>query len=193
MKKYFILISVFTGVVFSIFLVRSISISYNSLQRADEDINARWANVVNQYKRRTDLVPNLVRVVKAYAKHEKDLFDEIAQARASILREENNLAAYQSAQNSMSNALSKLMLIAERYPMLNSDEAFLSLQAQLEGTENRISYARSKYIQAVNHYNILVRSVPTNWIAGYLNYKVKPNFSLGNNNTKATMPPSVEL
>ena len=178
-----LLILVLTAGVVSFLGVRN----YNRLQAADEEANAGWAHVVNQYQRRADLVPNLVRVVQAYASHERALFREVAEARAAamgvrtdaaMLGDPKRLGEYQAAQDNMHRALSKLLMIAEGYPELRSNESFLDLQVQLEGTENRISHARDKYIFAVSSFNVLVRSFPSNLLARSLNYAVRPNFGL---------------
>lgn len=171
--------------------------NYNALQVADEQVNAGWAHVVNQYQRRADLVPNLVRVVQAYAVHERALFKEVAEARAAALAvrpdadlpgDPQRLGEYQAAQENMRQALSKVLLIAERYPELRSNESFLDLQAQLEGTENRISYARDKYIYAVSTFNMMVRSFPTNLIASRLNYAARPSLVLESGSSAETAP-----
>ncbi|MCO6413365.1 MAG: LemA family protein [Thiogranum sp.] len=170
---------------------------YNYLQLADEEVDAGWAHVVNQYQRRADLVPNLVRVVQAYAVHERTLFRDVAQARAAavqitpnaeLFRDPGRLREYQQAQDNMREAISRLLIVAERYPELRANESFLDLQAQLEGTENRISYARDKYIFAVRSFNVLVRSFPSNLLARRLNYDVHPNLGLESGSTAATAP-----
>jgi LemA protein len=170
---------------------------YNRLQAADEQVSAGWAHVVNQYQRRADLVPGLARIVQAYARHESGLFQEIAETRsdalsvkptAALLKDPQALAEYQSAQDHVGAVVSRLLLIAERYPELRSDQAFLDLQAQLEGTENRVTYARGRYIQAVSQFNIMVRSIPTNWIARWLDYGTRPTFTLTAGSAVATAP-----
>jgi LemA protein len=191
-----------SGMAISVALLVTASRSYNELQRTDEEVSTRWAYVVNQYQRRADLVPNLVRVVQAYAKHERELFVDIARARTAALgvkptlelpKDPQRLAEYQAAQDRMGKALSRLLLMVERYPELRSNEAFLGLQAQLEGTENRITYARDKYIQAVNNFNIIVRTIPSNLIATQFNYQVRPNFVLSDRYSTADTPPEVNL
>lgn len=170
---------------------------YNNLQLADEEIDAGWAHVVNQYQRRADLVPNLVRVVQAYAVHERTLFKDVAQARAAavqitpdaeLFRDPRRFRQYQQAQDNMREAISRLLIVAARYPELRANESFLDLQAQLEGTENRISYARDKYIFAVRSFNVLVRSFPSNLLARRLNYGVHPNLGFESGSTAATAP-----
>jgi LemA protein len=189
-------------VAISIALMVTATRSYNELQSSDEQVNTRWAQVVNQYQRRADLVPNLVRIVQAYAKHERDLFVEIARARTAAMgvkptldlpKDPQRLAEYQTAQDRMGNVLSRLLLIVERYPELRSNEAFLGLQAQLEGTENRITYARDKYIHAVNDFNVLVRTIPSSLIANQIDYQVRPNFILSERYSTADIPPEIKL
>lgn len=165
------------------------SCGYNTIQVADEEINASWAEVLNQYKRRADLIPNLVEVVKGYAKHEKDVLVEVTKARAQVGSVQatpeliNNPAAFnkfQAAQGSLSSALSRLMVVVEKYPELKADQNFRDLQAQLEGTENRITVARNRYISSVKSYNISVRTFPNNITAMIFGYQPKPNFSVEN-------------
>lgn len=174
--------------------------SFNKLQWADEQVAASWAQVVNQYQRRIDLIPNIVRVVKAYAKHERKVFQEIVLARSAaqeiqptiaLLNDPQRLAEYQAAQNHMGYALSRLFKIAEQYPELHSNEAFLDLQAQLEGTENRISYARAKYIQSVSNFNVLVRTVPTSFVANQLDYRVRPDYLLSKLGSTPELVPKI--
>lgn len=193
-------IIILVGVVIAAAMMVTAARSYNALQWADEQVNAGWAHVVNQYQRRADLVPNLVRVVQAYAKHERDLFQEIARARATalgmkptaaMLKDPQQLAEYQAAQDHMGTVLSRLLLIAERYPELRSNEAFLDLQAQLEGTENRVTYARDRYIRAVSTFNIMVRSIPTSLIASRLDYHVRPTLMLSKQDAAAETAPEV--
>ena len=139
---------------------------YNSLQAGDEQIKASWAEVVNQYQRRADLVPNLVNTVKAYAAHERQVLTQVTEARARVgsmqvtpelLNDPQAFARFQAAQGQLSSALSRLLLITENYPQLKADTGFRDLQAQLEGTENRITVARNRYIKAVQDYNVIVR------------------------------------
>jgi LemA protein len=186
----------------SITLMVTATRSYNELQWSDEHVNTRWAQVVNQYQRRADLVPNLVRVVQAYAKHERNLFEEIARARTAAMgvkptldlpKDPQRLAEYQAAQDRMGNVLTRMLLMVERYPELRSNEAFLGLQAQLEGTENRITYARDKYIRAVNDFNVLVRTIPSSLVASQIDYQVRPNFTLSERYSTADSPPEIKL
>jgi len=162
---------------------------YNTFQTSDEQVKASWAEVLNQYQRRADLVPNLVNVVKGYATHEKDVFTQVTEARARVgqiqatpelINDPAAFAKFQAAQRDMSNSLGRLMLVAENYPQLKADGVFRDLQAQLEGTENRITVARKRYIDAVQEYNNTVRSFPSNLTAMVMGYKVKPSFTVEN-------------
>lgn len=159
---------------------------YNDLQARDEQVKASWSEVVNQYQRRADLVPNLVNAVKGYAAHEQDVLTQVTQARAqasaiqvtpAVLNDPAALAKFQAAQGALSGALSRLLVISENYPQLKADANFRDLQAQLEGTENRITVARDRYIKSVQVYNVLVRSFPTNLTAMAFSYPVKSNFT----------------
>jgi len=174
---------------------------YNTLQTTDEQINASWSEVVNQYQRRADLVPNLVNVVKGYAAHEKDILIQVTEARARVgqmqvtpelVNDEAAFRKFQSAQGELSGALSRLMLVAENYPQLKADGVFRDLQAQLEGTENRITVARGRYIKAVQDYNVTVRKFPSNLTAMLFGFKTKANFSVENEKAIAT-PPKVDF
>lgn len=174
---------------------------YNRIQTQDEEIKANWSEVLNQYQRRADLVPNLVNTVKGYAKHEKDVFTQVTEARAKVGSVQitpelaNNpqaLAKYQAAQGELSGALSRLLLVSENYPQLKADANFRDLQAQLEGTENRITVARNRYIKSVQEYNITIRSFPSNITAMMFGYKVKPNFTV-ENEKEISKPPSVDF
>lgn len=170
---------------------------YNSLQEQDEAIKASWSQVLNQYQRRFDLIPNLVRVVQAYARHEKSIFEEVAQARAAVglLRidekaydKQETVAEYSKVQERLGKAIYNVLVVAENYPQLKSEGVFRDLQAQLEGTENRISYARQRYIGAVYNYNVTVRSFPSNLTAMALGYNPKPGFSVTNEPDISTAP-----
>src|SRR4051794_10740306 len=170
---------------------------YNTLQTTDEQIKANWAEVVNQYQRRADLVPNLVNVVKGFAAQEKDVLLGVTNARARVgsiqatpdlLNDPEAFAKFQRAQGELSGALSRLLVVAENYPQLKSDANFRELQAQLEGTENRITVARNRYIKAVQDYNVVVRSFPTNLTAMVFGYKVKPSFAVENEREISTAP-----
>jgi LemA protein len=157
---------------------------YNTLQSTDEQINAAWAEVLNQYKRRADLIPNLVNTVKAYAAHEQQVLLGVTNARAKVGSIQatpelvNNPEAFQKflqAQGEMSSALARLLVVAENYPQLKADQNFRDLQAQLEGTENRVTVARQRYIKAVQEYNVTVRSFPSNLTAMVFGFKTKPS------------------
>src|SRR5574340_1174090 len=174
---------------------------YNTLQTTDEDIKATWAEVLNQYQRRADLVPNLVNVVKGYAAHEKDVLTQVTEARARVGAIQatpelvNDEAAFQkfiAAQGQMTSAISRLLVVAENYPQLKADGLFRDLQAQLEGTENRITVARNRYIAAVKSYNVTVRSFPTNLTAMLFGYKTKPSFTVEDEKAIAK-PPKVDF
>jgi LemA protein len=174
---------------------------YNTLQSTDEQIKASWAEVLNQYQRRADLVPNLVNVVKGYAAHEEKVLTEVTNARAKVGQIQvtpdliNNEAAFKKftqAQGELSGALSRLMAVSENYPNLKADGLFRDLQAQLEGTENRIAVARKRYIDAVQQYNITVRSFPSNLTAKLFGFKTKPNFSVENEKA-ISAPPKVDF
>ena len=174
---------------------------YNALQAQDEQIKAGWAEVLNQYQRRADLVPNLVNTVKAFAAQEREVFIEVTEARARIggiqaseelINNPEAFAKFQAAQAQMSSALSRLLLVVENYPQLKSDANFRDLQAQLEGTENRITVARQRYIRAVQDYNVTVRSFPSNLTAMLFGHKVKPTFTVENEEAIAK-PPTVDF
>jgi len=170
---------------------------YNSIQSKDEAVTAGWSEVVNQYQRRADLVPNLVNTVKGYAQHEEEVLTKVTEARASVgkititaadLTDEAKLKQFQAAQGELSSALSRLMAVSENYPNLKADALFQNLQAQLEGTENRITVARNRYIAAVQDYNTFVRSFPQNLTAKMFGYKTKANFSVENEKAISTAP-----
>lgn len=170
---------------------------YNTFQSADEQINASWAEVLNQYQRRADLVPNLVNVVKGYAAHEKEVLEAVTAARSKVgsiqatpelVNNEQAFAKFQAAQGELSSALSRLLVVSENYPNLKADGTFRDLQAQLEGTENRITVARNRYIQAVKEYNVTVRSFPSNLTAMMFSYKTKPSFTVENEKAISTAP-----
>lgn len=160
---------------------------YNAMQAQDEQIKASWAEVLNQYQRRADLVPNLVNVVKGYAAHERDVLTQVTEARAQVgaikatpelVNDPAAFARFQQVQAQMSSALSRLLVVSENYPNLKADGAFRDLQAQLEGTENRITVARNRYIKAVQEYNVTVRSFPSNLTAMAFGYQTKPSFEV---------------
>jgi len=174
---------------------------YNTLQRNDEQINAAWSEVLNQYQRRADLVPNLVNTVKGFAAQEQQVLLGVTEARAKVGAIQatpalvNDPAAFQrfvAAQGELTSALSRLLVVAENYPQLKSDANFRDLQAQLEGTENRIAVARNRYIKAVQDYNVTVRSFPTNLTAMVFGFKTKPNFAV-ENEREIARPPKVDF
>jgi LemA protein len=177
------------------------SCGYNTLQQADEQVKAAWSEVLNQYQRRADLVPNLVNVVKGYASHEREVLTQVTQARAQVgqfkispelINDPEAFQRFQQAQAQLHSALSRLISVSERYPDLKANTVFRDLQAQLEGTENRIAVARGRYIQAVQQYNILVRSFPSNLTAKMLGMTPKPNFSV-ENEAELAKPPQVNF
>ncbi len=170
---------------------------YNDFQTGDEAVKAAWSEVINQYQRRADLVPNLVRTVQGYADHEKEVLTQVTQARAQVgkfqvgpelINDPEAFAKFQQAQAGLSGALSRLLVVSENYPALKADAAFRDLQAQLEGTENRITVARNRYIKAVEGYNVSVRTFPNNLTAMAFGYKPKPNFSVDNEKEISTAP-----
>jgi LemA protein len=170
---------------------------YNTLQSTDEQIKASWSEVINQYQRRADLVPNLVNVVKGYAAHEEEVLTQVTEARAKVgsvqltpelINDQQAFAKFQASQGQLSSALSRLMVVAENYPQLKADGLFRDLQAQLEGTENRITVARNRYIKAVEGYNVTVRSFPSNLTAKMFGFEVKPNFTVENEQAISTAP-----
>ena len=181
-------------------MVLAVSLSgcgYNTMQSQDEAANAAWSEVVNQYQRRADLVPNLVATVQGYAKHEKEVLTEVTEARAKVgsvqltgdtATNEQQLKAFSDAQAGLTSALSKLMVVVEKYPELKANANFLDLQKQLEGTENRIAVARSDYIESVQTYNTTVRQFPNNLTAKMFGMEVRPNFTVENEKAISTAP-----
>lgn len=174
---------------------------YNTLQSTDEQIKASWAEVLNQYQRRADLVPNLVNTVKGFAAQEQAVLLGVTNARAKVgsvqitpelINDEQAFAKFQAAQSELTSALSRLLVISENYPQLKSDANFRDLQAQLEGTENRITVARNRYIKTVQDYNIVVRSFPSNLTAMMFGFKVKPSFTV-ENEKEIAKPPTVDF
>lgn len=182
----------------ALFIIMMLSgCGYNTLQSSDETINAAWGEVLNQYQRRADLVPNLVNVVKGYAAHEKDVLVQVTEARAKVgsiqatpalVNDEQAFKNFIAAQGQMTSAISRLLAVAENYPQLKADGLFRDLQAQLEGTENRITVARNRYINAVKEYNITVRSFPSNLTAMMFGYKTKPSFTVENEKAISEAP-----
>ncbi len=174
---------------------------YNAIQTQDESVKAAWSEVVNQYQRRADLVPNLVNTVKGYAAQEKSVLIGVTEARAKVgtiqatpelINDEAAFKKFQAAQGELTSALKSLIAVSENYPQLKSDQNFRDLQAQLEGTENRITVARNRYIDAVRGYNVTIRSFPSNLTAMIFKYKTKPNFSVENEAT-ISRPPTVDF
>ncbi len=170
---------------------------YNTLQSTDEQMKASWAEVLNQYKRRADLIPNLVNAVKGFAAQEKDVLLGVTNARSKVgsiqatpelINDAEAFAKFQNAQGELSSALSRLLVIAENYPELKSDINFRDLQAQLEGTENRITVARNRYIKAVQEYNLVVRSFPSNLTAMMFGFHTKPSFTVENEQEISVAP-----
>jgi LemA protein len=170
---------------------------YNQFQSKDEATKAAWSEVLNQYQRRADLIPNLVNTVKGYATHEKDTLEAVTKARAAatsfqitpaVLNDPQAFAKFQQVQGELSSALSRLMAVSENYPNLKADQSFRDLQSQLEGTESRITVARQRYIAAVQDYNVTVRSFPTNLTAMVFGYQPKPSFTVENERSISTAP-----
>src|SRR5260221_1033285 len=174
---------------------------FNTMQSQDEKVKAAWSEVLNQYQRRADLIPNLVNTVKGYAAQESSVLLGVTEARAKVgsiqatpelVNDPAAFAKFQAAQAELSSALSRLLVVTENYPQLKSDQNFRDLQAQLEGTENRITVARNRYIQAVQNYNVTVRSFPGNLTAMIFDYKPKPNFAV-ENEAAISKPPAVDF
>lgn len=174
---------------------------YNAFQSGDEQIKASWAEVLNQYQRRADLIPNLVNTVKGYAAQEQTVLLGVTEARAKVgsiqatpelVNDAQAFAKFQAAQGELTSALSRLLVVSENYPQLKSDANFRDLQAQLEGTENRITVARNRYIKAVQEYNVAVRSFPENLTAMVFGYSVKPSFTV-ENEKEISRPPTVNF
>jgi LemA protein len=190
MKKFMAMVAILATVTLS-------GCGYNDIQRQDEEVSSNWSEVLNQYKRRADLVPQLVNVVQGYASHEKDVLISVAEARSKVgslnvsaetLKDPKAMEAFKEAQAQMGSALSRLMSISERYPELKANEGFRDLQSQLEGTENRITVARNRYIKAVQTYNITIRSFPSNLTAKAFSYETKPQFTVENEATISKAP-----
>jgi LemA protein len=174
---------------------------YNTMQSQDEKIKAAWSEVLNQYQRRADLIPSLVNTVKGYAAQESSVLLGVTEARAKVgsiqatpelVNDPEAFAKFQAAQGQLTNALSRLLVVTENYPQLKSDQNFRDLQAQLEGTENRITVARNRYIQAVQDYNVTVRQFPGNLTAKIFGYKPKPTFTV-ENEAVISKPPTVDF
>jgi LemA protein len=174
---------------------------YNDFQRLDEQVKASWSEVLNQFQRRADLIPNIVATVKGEANFEQETLTKVIEARAKatsiqatpeLINDPAAFQKFQAAQGELSSALSRLMVTVERYPQLNANAAFQDLRVQLEGTEHRITVARNQFIKAVNEFNVLARSFPTNLTAMIFNYDVKPSFTVQNEGAIST-PPSVNF
>lgn len=191
--------------VFSLFtLMFALTLSgcgYNTIQTTDEQVKAAWAEVLNQYQRRADLVPNLVNVVKAEANFEQETLTQVVEARSKatsiqatpeLINDPEAFNKFQQAQGELSGALSRLLLITENYPNLKANQGFRDLQTQLEGTENRITVARNRYIKSVQDYNVTVRSFPNNLTAMVMGYEVKPSFTV-ENEAAISKPPTVDF
>ncbi|PJZ51838.1 LemA family protein [Leptospira adleri] len=200
MKTKF-LSKVFLGSMLFLAVLASSNCGYNTIQEEDEAVTASWAEVLNQYQRRADLIPNLVNTVKGYAAQEEKVLVEVTKARAgvgSIQADEKTLnnpelfKKYAQAQSQMTSALSRLMVVVEKYPELKSNENFRDLQAQLEGTENRITVARNRYIQSVQKYNVTIRQFPSNLTAKVFGFQTKPSFTV-ENEKEISKPPEVKF
>ena len=174
---------------------------YNDFQRLDEQSKAAWSEVLNQYQRRADLIPNIVNTVKGEASFEQETLTKVIEARAKAtsiqvspetLNDPASFARFQQAQGELSSALSRLMAVSERYPTLQANQGFRDLRVQLEGTENRITVARNRYIQSIQEYNVLARSFPSNLTAMVFSYSIKPSFTV-TNEAQIALPPTVEF
>ena len=190
----------FSKLVFILLISFLMNCGYNRIQELDEDVNAQMAEILNQYKRRADLIPSLVKIVEAYASHEKEVLVEIAKARSSVgglqatpelLNNPDAFKNFQTAQNSLGSALQKLLVVTERYPELKANEGFRDLQAQLEGTENRIAVARGRYIKSVQEYNSTIRKFPTVLTAKMFGYATKTSFSTENESDIKNLPSNI--
>ena len=194
MRKLALCVAAFAGLLLS-------GCGYNKMQSQDEQIKAAWAEVLNQYQRRSELIPNLVSTVKGYAAQESSVLLGVTEARAKVgsiqatpelVNDPAAFAKFQAAQGQLTSALSRLLAVTENYPQLKSDQNFRDLQAQLEGTENRITVARNRYIQAVQDYNVTVRQFPGNLTAMMFGYKPKPSFTV-ENEAAISKAPSVDF
>ena len=174
---------------------------YNDFQRLDETVQARWSEVLNQYQRRADLVPNIVASVRGEANFEQETLTRVIEARSratsiqatpELINDPDAFAQFQQAQGQLSSALSRLMVVAEQYPQLQANQAFRDLRVTLEGTENRITVARNAYIESVQQYNVLARSFPTNLTGMVFGYRAKPNFTV-QNEAEISRPPTVDF
>ena len=191
---------------FLLFIIAALTLGlsgcgYNTFQTTDEQLKSSWSEVLNQYQRRADLVPNLVNTVKGYAAYEQDTLVAVTNARAKatginatpeLVNDPQAFAKFEAAQRDLGGALSKLLVVVEKYPDLKANAGYLDLQAQLEGTENRITVARNRYIKSVQDYNITVRTFPSNLTAMVFGYGIKPNFAVADEKTIA-VPPTVDF
>jgi len=189
------------SVLLSLLVLTLAGCGYNDIQREDEAVKSAWSEVLNQYQRRADLVPNLVNTVKGFAAQEQQVLSAVVEARSRVgsiqatpelVNDPQAFKRFQDAQASMSSALSRLLVVTENYPVLKSDQNFRDLQAQLEGTENRITVARNRYIKTVEQYNVLIRQFPVNLTAMVFSYQTKANFSVENEQAIAR-PPAVSF
>src|SRR6202140_390205 len=190
MRKLVLGLTAFAGLLLS-------GCGYNAMQTQDEQIKSAWSEVLNQYQRRTDLIPNLVNTVKGYATQESSVLLGVTEARAKVgsiqatpelVNDPAAFAKFQAAQGQLTSALSRLLVVTENYPQLKFDQNFRDLQAQLEGTENRITVARNRYIKSVQDYNVGIRTFPNNLTAMVFGYKEKPNFSVENEKEISVAP-----
>jgi LemA protein len=174
---------------------------YNDFQRLDEQVKASWSEVLNQYQRRNDLIPNIVNTVKGEANFEQETLTKVVEARAKatsiqatpeLINNPEAFAKFQAAQGEVSSALSRLLVVTENYPNLKANQGFQDLRVQLEGTENRITVARNRYIKTVQDYNVLARSFPSNLTAKVFGYETKPNFAVANE-AQISAPPAVSF
>ncbi len=185
---------------FAIILLFTINCGFNKIQELDENVKSSMSEILNQYKRRADLIPGLIKIVEGYATHEKEIFVEIAKLRnnsteSKINAEELNypelMKKFQTAQNSLGSSISRIFLVLEKYPDLKANQGFLNLQAQLEGTENRIAVARGRHIKAVRDYNILIRQIPEVFTAKIFNYTMKTSFEVENEADMKNLPANI--
>jgi len=190
----------FLNIIFFVSILSFANCGYNRIQELDEEVNANMAEILNQYKRRADLIPGLVKIVEGYASHEKEVLVEITKARSSVgglqatpeaLKDPEAFKNFQDAQNSLGSALQRLLVVTERYPDLKANEGFRDLQAQLEGTENRIAVARGRYIKAVQEYNTTIRKFPTVLTAKAFGYEPKSSFTVENEGDIKNLPSNI--
>ncbi len=174
---------------------------YNDFQRLDEEVKAAWSEVLNQYQRRADLIPNIVATVKGEANFEQETLTKVIEARAKatsiqatpeLVNDPAAFARFQQAQGELSGALSRLLVVSEQYPNLKANQGFQDLRVQLEGTENRITVARNRFIKAITSYNVLIRSFPSNLTAMVMSYQLKPTFAVANE-AQISAPPTVDF